>query len=297
MEIVEVGPRDGLQNEKKVLSTSEKVAYIELLLRAGLKRIEAVSFARADKVPQMADAEGVMDAVPRLDGVSYIGLVMNDRGLTRAIATGVDEANFVVVTTDTFSKRNQGTSVDEALAQLEPMVMRAQENGIKTTVTIAASFGCPFEGEVSTAQVMRIVEASHALNVDEIALGDTIGVGTPSDVRRLVEATRSITDKKLRLHLHNTRNTGYANAITGYDMGVEALDSAAGGIGGCPFAPNATGNIGTEDLFYLLSRSGVSLGIDFERLVEASLFITDRLEISAPAQLSRAGLFPSASSR
>ncbi len=297
MEIVEVGPRDGLQNEKKVLSTSEKVAYIELLLRAGLKRIEAVSFARADKVPQMADAEGVMDAVPRLDGVSYIGLVMNDRGLTRAIATGVDEANFVVVTTDTFSKRNQGTSVDEALAQLEPMVMRAQENGIKTTVTIAASFGCPFEGEVSTAQVMRIVEASHALNVDEIALGDTIGVGTPSDVRRLVEATRSITDKKLRLHLHNTRNTGYANAITGYDMGVEALDSAAGGIGGCPFAPNATGNIGTEDLFYLLSRSGVSLGIDFERLVEASLFITDRLEISAPAQLSRAGLFPSAPSR
>ncbi len=297
MEIVEVGPRDGLQNEKKVLSTSEKVAYIELLLRAGLKRIEAVSFARADKVPQMADAEGVMDAVPRLDGVSYIGLVMNDRGLTRAIATGVDEANFVVVTPDTFSKRNQGTSVDEALAQLEPMVMRAQENGIKTTVTIAASFGCPFEGEVSTAQVMRIVEASHALNVDEIALGDTIGVGTPSDVRRLVEATRSITDKKLRLHLHNTRNTGYANAITGYDMGVEALDSAAGGIGGCPFAPNATGNIGTEDLFYLLSRSGVSLGIDFERLVEASLFITDRLEISAPAQLSRAGLFPSAPSR
>jgi hydroxymethylglutaryl-CoA lyase len=297
MEIVEVGPRDGLQNEKKVLSTSEKVAYIELLIRAGLKRIEAVSFARADKVPQMADAEGVMDAVPRLDGVSYIGLVMNDRGLTRAIATGVDEANFVVVTTDTFSKRNQGTSVDEALAQLEPMVMRAQENGIKTTVTIAASFGCPFEGEVSTAQVMRIVEASHALNVDEIALGDTIGVGTPSDVRRLVEATRSITDKKLRLHLHNTRNTGYANAITGYDMGVEALDSAAGGIGGCPFAPNATGNIGTEDLFYLLSRSGVSLGIDFERLVEASLFITDRLEISAPAQLSRAGLFPSAPSR
>ncbi len=297
MEIVEVGPRDGLQNEKKVLSTSEKVAYIELLIRAGLKRIEAVSFARADKVPQMADAEGVMDAVPRLDGVSYIGLVMNDRGLTRAIATEVDEANFVVVTTDTFSKRNQGTSVDEALAQLEPMVMRAQENGIKTTVTIAASFGCPFEGEVSTAQVMRIVEASHALNVDEIALGDTIGVGTPSDVRRLVEATRSITDKKLRLHLHNTRNTGYANAITGYDMGVEALDSAAGGIGGCPFAPNATGNIGTEDLFYLLSRSGVSLGIDFERLVEASLFITDRLEISAPAQLSRAGLFPSAPSR
>ena len=293
MEIVEVGPRDGLQNEKKVLSTSEKVAYIELLIRAGLKRIEAVSFARADKVPQMADAEGVMEAVPREEGISYIGLVMNDRGLTRAIATGVDEANFVIVTTDTFSQRNQGASVDEALVQLAPMVARAQKAGLKTTVTIAASFGCPFEGEVTTEQVMRVVEAAHRLNVDEIALGDTIGVGTPSDVRRLVEASRSITDKKLRLHLHNTRNTGYANAITGYEMGVDALDSAAGGIGGCPFAPNATGNIGTEDLYYLLARSGVELGIDFEKLVEASLFVTDRLEISAPAQLSRAGLFPS----
>ena len=297
MEIVEVGPRDGLQNEKKVLTTSEKVAYIELLIRAGLKRIEAVSFARADKVPQMADAEGVMEAVPRDEGVSYIGLVMNDRGLSRAIETEVDEANFVIVTTDTFSKRNQGTSVDEALLQLTPMVERAKENEIKTSVTIAASFGCPFEGEVTTTQVMRIVEVAHSLGVDEIALGDTIGVGTPSDVRRLISAARTITDRRLRLHLHNTRNTGYANAITGYEMGVDALDSAAGGIGGCPFAPNATGNIGTEDLYYLLSRSGVELDINFERLVEASLFITDRLEISAPAQLSRAGLFPSAINR
>ncbi|MDA8197587.1 MAG: hydroxymethylglutaryl-CoA lyase [Actinomycetota bacterium] len=297
MEIVEVGPRDGLQNEKKVLSTAEKVAYIELLIRAGLRRIEAVSFARADKVPQMADAEAVMEALPRSEDVSYIGLVMNDRGLSRAILTEVDEVNFVIVTTDTFSKRNQGTTVDEALRQLAPMVGRAKEAEIKTSVTVAASFGCPFEGEVTTEQVMRVVKAANDLGVDEIALGDTIGVGTPSDVRRLISAARAITGTKLRLHLHNTRNTGYANAITGYEMGVEALDSAAGGIGGCPFAPNATGNIGTEDLFYLLSRSGVSLDIDFEKLVEASLFITDRLEISAPAQLSRAGLFPSMSPR
>ncbi|MDA8261643.1 MAG: hydroxymethylglutaryl-CoA lyase [Actinomycetota bacterium] len=295
MEIVEVGPRDGLQNEKQILSTQDKVTFIELLVSAGIRRIEAVSFARPDRVPQMADAEGVMAGVPRLDDVSYIGLVMNDRGLTRAIATGVDEVNIVVVATDTFSMRNQGTTVEESLAGLAPMVGRAQGARVKISVTIGASFGCPFEGEVSTERVMRIVRFAQQAGVDEIALADTIGVGTPHDVRRLVAAAKQETDRPLRLHLHNTRNTGYANAITGVEMGVSALDSASGGIGGCPFAPNATGNIGTEDLYYLLKRSSVEIELDFAQLLEASAFVTEKLAIATPALLGRAGWFPAPS--
>ena len=294
MEIVEVGPRDGLQNEKLTLSTRNKVAFIEFLVSAGLRRIEAVSFARPDRVPQMADAEGVMAAVPRLDDVSYIGLVMNDRGLTRAIAAGVDEVNVVVVATDTFSMRNQGSTVEESLEALQPMVARTRAGGLKISVTIGASFGCPFEGEVSTGQVMRIVRFAQHAGVDEIALADTIGVGTPQDVRRLVSAAKQESDRPLRLHLHNTRNTGYANAITGFEVGVSAMDSASGGIGGCPFAPNATGNIATEDLYYLLKRSGVDLDLDFARLVEASEFVTEKLGIATPALLGRAGWFPAA---
>ena len=294
MEIVEVGPRDGLQNEKQTLSTRDKVAFIEFLVRAGLRRIEAVSFARPDRVPQMADAEGVMAAVPRLDDVSYIGLVMNDRGLTRAIEAGVDEVNVVVVATNTFCMRNQGSTVEESLEALEPTVARTRAGGLKISVTIGASFGCPFEGEVSTEQVMRIVRFAQHAGVDEIALADTIGVGTPQDVRRLVSAAKQESDRPLRLHLHNTRNTGYVNAITALEVGVSALDSASGGIGGCPFAPNATGNIATEDLYYLLKRSGVELDLDFARLVEASEFVTKRLGIATPALLGRAGWFPSA---
>ena len=294
MEIVEVGPRDGLQNEKQTLSTRDKVAFIEFLVRAGLRRIEAVSFVRPDRVPQMADAEGVMAAVPRLDDVSYIGLVMNDRGLTRAIEAGVDEVNVVVVATNTFCMRNQGSTVEESLEALEPMVARTRAGGLKISVTIGASFGCPFEGEVSTEQVMRIVRFAQHAGVDEIALADTIGVGTPQDVRRLVSAAKQESDRPLRLHLHNTRNTGYVNAITAFEVGVSALDSASGGIGGCPFAPNATGNIATEDLYYLLKRSGVELDLDFARLVEASEFVTKRLGIATPALLGRAGWFPAA---
>ena len=292
MDIVEVGPRDGLQNEKRILTTQEKVTFIEHLVRAGIRRMEAVSFARPDRVPQMADAEGVMAGVPRLDGVSYIGLVMNDRGLTRAIATEVNEVNVVVVATDTFCMRNQGTTVEESLAGLAPMVERAQVAGLNISVTIGASFGCPFEGAVSTEQVMRIVRFAQQAGVNEIALADTIGVGAPTDVRRLVTAARQETDRPLRLHLHNTRNTGYANAITGAEMGIAALDSASGGIGGCPFAPNATGNIGTEDLYYLLNRSGVEIDLDFPQLLEASAFVTEKLAVSAPALLGRAGWFP-----
>jgi hydroxymethylglutaryl-CoA lyase len=283
VKIVEVGPRDGLQNEKQVISTEDKITYIELLVDAGLSRIEAVSFARPDRVPQMADAEAVMAGVPRRLSISYIGLVMNERGLERAIASGVNEANIVVVATETFSQRNQGMSVKSGLVGLETMAERASRAGLSVSVTIGASFGCPFEGEVSTKQVTDIVRVASQLDLNEIALADTIGVGTPVDVKRLVSATMEITDKPIRLHLHNTRNTG-----------VSALDSSSGGIGGCPFAPNAAGNIATEDLNYLLERSGSPTGLVFERLIEASNFITSKLAIPTPALLGRAGWFPAA---
>lgn len=292
MNIVEVGPRDGLQNEQRILSSEEKITYIELLVDAGISRLEAVSFARPDRVPQMANAETVMAGVPRRDSVSYIGLVMNERGLERAIASGVDEANLVVVATETFCQRNQGMSVHESLRGTEKMVERAGVDGLSVSVTIGASFGCPFEGEVSTQQVMDIVTVVDQLGVNEIALADTIGVGTPMDVRRLVGAAKEITQIPLRLHLHNTRNTGYANAFAALEAGVSSLDSSSGGIGGCPFAPNATGNIATEDLAYLLERSGSPVGLDFDRLLVASDYIATKLGIATPALLGRAGWFP-----
>jgi hydroxymethylglutaryl-CoA lyase len=292
LKIIEVGPRDGLQNEQRVLSTDEKITYIELLLDAGVTRLEAVSFTRPDRVPQMADADEVMARVPRRDSVSYIGLVMNQRGLDRAIAAGVDEVNLVVLATETFSQRNQGMSVGESLRGTKKMVERASASGLLVSVTIGAAFGCPFEGEVSTETVMDLVAVVDQLGIDEIALADTVGVGTPPQVRRLVNATKELTQTPLRLHLHNTRNTGYANAFAALEAGVTSLDSSSGGIGGCPFAPNATGNIATEDLTYLMERSGSPVGIDFDRILEATNYVTTKLGIGTPALLGRAGWFP-----
>jgi len=294
MNIVEVGPRDGLQNEKKPISTPDKLHYINQLVAAGLTRIEAVSFVRADRVPQMADAEGVMAGVPRSESVRYSGLVMNDRGLTRAVEWGVDEVNIVVVASETFSQRNQNMTIADSLTSLAPMIERARHEGIDVTVTVGASFGCPFEGEVPTERVVGMVEQAALLGANEIALADTIGVGTPVDVRRLVLGAQAVTDLPLRLHLHNTRNSGYANAFTAFELGVAALDASTGGIGGCPFAPNATGNIATEDLSYMLERAGVAVGLDFELTTEAAEFIAEKLDIKAPALLGRAGWFPAA---
>ena len=252
VQVIEVGPRDGLQNEPVTLSVAQKVRYVESLVAAGLRRIEVVSFVNPARVPQMAGAEEVMAAVPRTDGVSYAGLVLNERGLDRALGAGVDEVNVVVVATETFSQRNQGASVDASSAMADRVVSRAKDAGLRTTVTIAAAFGCPFEGEVPTDRVTDLARRCDASGADEIALADTIGVAVPADVRRVVSAVREVTARPLRLHLHNTRNTGYANAIAAVEVGVAALDASSGGIGGCPFAPNATGNIATEDLAYLL---------------------------------------------
>lgn len=292
MQIVEVGPRDGLQNETRTLSTQTKLEYIERLVGAGVSRIEAVSFARPDKVPQMADAEALMAQVPRREDVRYIGLVMNERGAQRAVETQVDEANIVVVATDTFAQKNQGMTTEQSIHAAESVIQRLKAAGISVSVTVAASFGCPFEGEVSTEHVLGIAERLATLDIDEIAVADTIGVAVPAQVRSLIKGLRGTVPQPLRIHLHNTRNTGYANALAALELGVEALDSSAGGIGGCPFAPAATGNIATEDLLYLASRSGYSSQVDPTQIMAAADFITSALGIETPALLGRAGWFP-----
>ncbi|MEV6342811.1 hydroxymethylglutaryl-CoA lyase [Actinoplanes sp. NPDC051851] len=296
MEIVEVGPRDGLQNEKRVLSTAVKVSYVRRAIEAGLRRIEVAAFARPDRVPQMADAEEVLRAVPRTGEISYIALILNGKGLDRALAledARPDEINYVVVASDEFSRRNQGMSTADSLAAFGKVADKARNNGLRVTLTIAAAFGCPFTGEVDIRNVGEIAQGAGVL--DEICLADTIGVGVPHQVAELVDAVKR-DGVTLRAHFHNTRNTGYANAVAAVRAGVEALDSSIGGIGGCPFAPAATGNIATEDLAYLLRRSKVETGVDVTRAATAGVWIGERLGLrEVPAQLGRAGDFPLAS--
>jgi hydroxymethylglutaryl-CoA lyase len=298
IELVEVSPRDGLQNESVLLPTEAKVALIERCLAAGIRRIEAVSFAHPARVPQMADAEAVMAAVPRTEGVSYIGLVLNRRGLDRALAAGVDEVNCVVITTETFSRRNQGASVDDAVAAWLDIAWDAHAAGIRASVTVSAAFGCPFEGEVAPEVVEELVRRVADGAPDEIALADTIGVGVPAQVRDLAaRARRAAPGVPLRAHFHNTRNTGYANALAAAESGVAVLDASAGGIGGCPFAPNATGNIATEDLVYALERSGFSTGVDAMSLAQTGAWVGAELaKEQVPAMLGRAGWFPAPAS-
>ncbi|MFI6866041.1 hydroxymethylglutaryl-CoA lyase [Nocardia sp. NPDC050406] len=291
--VVEVAPRDGLQNEAEIIATADKVRLVERSIEAGLRRIEAVSFVNPQRVPQMADAEAVMAGVPRVDGVSYAGLVFNDRGLDRALAAGVDEINVVVVATDTFSRRNQGCDTAEGVERWTALAKRAADAGLFRTVTIAAAFGCPFEGEVAPGAVLDLVRRVAEAGPDEIALADTIGVGTPDRVRTLVSGTAAAApEAAVRCHFHNTRNTGYANAIAALDAGARVLDASTGGVGGCPFAPNATGNIATEDLLYMLDRMAVSTGVRMDRVSETGTWLGELLGKPVPALLGRAGPFP-----
>jgi len=293
IEIVEVGPRDGLQNTDTLVDTPTKVALIERMLGAGVTRIEAVSFVHPQRVPQMADAEQVMAAVPRDRGASYIGLVLNDRGLDRALDAGVDEANVVVVVSDTFSRRNQGASVGEMLAAWDRIAGRARAAGLRTSVTLSAAFGCPFEGEVDPARVVDLATRVAAAGPDEIALADTIGVAVPPQVADLVaRVTDRVEGVPLRCHFHNTRNTGFANVVAALEAGVVALDASVGGIGGCPFAPEATGNIATEDLIYLLDRMGVDHGVSLAATSRIAEWVGVQLGMTVPGLLSRAGPFP-----
>jgi hydroxymethylglutaryl-CoA lyase len=292
--IVEVSPRDGLQNEAVVLSTDAKVELVTRLVQAGARRVEAVSFAHPRLVPAMADAEAVMERLPRADGVAYAGLVLNRRGLDRALAAGVDEVNVVVCVSDTFSRRNQNASTEESMQAAAEVLVRAREHGLFTTLTLATSFGCPFEGEVDPDRVAGLAARAAAAGAQELCLADTIGVGVPSQVAELATRVRDVVGKAppLRFHFHNTRNTGFANAVAALQQGARVLDASAGGIGGCPFAPKATGNIATDDLVYLLERMGLGTGFDLEALLPTAAFLGRQLGHEVPALLPRAGPFP-----
>ena len=294
IEIVEVGPRDGLQNEKTTLTPAQRVEFIRRLEAAGARRTETVSFVNPARVPQMAGAEEVCAALPADAARSRIGLVLNMRGWDRAVSTGCDEANVVVCASDAFGVRNQGATTAEQMATLAAVARRrAAEGGPRLSVTFSVAFGCPFEGEVDPARVVDLVREAAALPLDEIALADTIGAADPWAVRRLVEACRDVAqDKRLRLHFHDTRNTGLANAFAGVEAGVDVLDASCGGLGGCPFAPNATGNIGTEDLVYMLERAGFETGYDLPALIATAEWVCGLLGKTPTASVTRAGLFP-----
>jgi hydroxymethylglutaryl-CoA lyase len=302
--IVEVGPRDGLQNEKAVLEPAVRADLVRRLEAAGARRIEAVSFVHPKYVPQMAGAEEVMAALsgkdgPHAAGRSRIGLVLNGKGYDRALGTAVDEVNVAMSATDGFGLKNQGLSVDQQVQMLaDIMAGRANAEGAPSaapslSATLSCVWGCPFDGEVSTGRVADLVGRIAELGVEEIALADTIGVGDPWTVTRKVEAARKAAPgATLRLHFHDTRNTGLANAYAGVEAGVDVLDASVGGIGGCPFAPGATGNIATEDLVYMLERAGYSTGYDLDALITTARWIGEKIGRPTPSALSRAGGWP-----
>lgn len=296
VQIVEVGPRDGLQNESSILSTDQKLKMICDLSNAGLRRIEAVSFAHPDRVPQMADAEAIMSSLPDRDDVSYIGLILNWKGWTRAADTSIDEVNMNVSASNTFNQENQGVDTDETIDVLGQVVQDASEKGLPVTGTIATSWGCPFEGEISLDRLLFVAEAVRRTGVSEIAIADTIGVADPWNVTERVRAILDVIgDTPLRVHFHNTRNTGIANAYAAIQAGVTTLDSSVGGLGGCPFAPAATGNIATEDLIYMLERAGIQTGVGLEDVIAVSLQLAEFIDHPLEAMLPRAGGFPTPS--
>lgn len=299
IQIVEVGPRDGLQNEKAVLDPATRAELVLRLEAAGARRIEAVSFVHPKLVPQMAGAEEVMAALPPAPGRSRIGLVLNAKGYDRALGTGVDEVNVSLSVTDGFGLKNQGLAVRDQVAMLSAILAgrRNSEGGDALVPSLSAVlscvWGCPFDGEVSVAQVADLVGELAAMGVSEIGLADTIGVADPWSVTRKIEAARAAApEATLRLHFHDTRNTGVANAYAAVQAGVDVLDASVGGIGGCPFAPGATGNVATEDLVYMLERAGYATGYDLDALTETARWIGQKIGRPAPSALSRAGGWP-----
>jgi hydroxymethylglutaryl-CoA lyase/(R)-citramalyl-CoA lyase len=282
--ICEVGPRDGLQNENDVLPPETRAELVNRLAATGLSRIEAVSFVREDAVPQMAGADDVVDKIERRDGVEYAGLVLNEKGFERFQATGLDRMNVTLGATDSFNQRNANASLEEAKERATNIV---SERPAKTTVTISVAFGCPFEGRVDPQVVADLVQHFRGLEAEEVVVADTIGVATPKQVVGLIEQTRAD-----GFHGHNTRNTGYANAYAALEAGATTLDASIGGLGGCPFAPRATGNIATEDLVYMLAGDGVDTGVDLDALIAISEWLEGVLGRPLEGQLYRAGRFP-----
>jgi hydroxymethylglutaryl-CoA lyase len=295
IQIVEVGPRDGLQSEPEILSTETKVEFISRAIDAGIKRLEVASFVHPKKVPQMAGAEDLLAALPMPDDVSYVGLIMNERGLDRALTTPIHEIGMVVVSTDSYNERNQGVPTEASIKAWLEIAKRAKSNGKIANVMVAAAFGCPFEGEVSPHRVLEIAKRLIEAEPAELGIADSIGVAVPNQVTELLGMLKEeLGPIPLRCHLHNTRNTGLANAQAAIDAGVTYLDASIGGIGGCPFAPAATGNIPTDDLLYMLDRSGVESGVSLEKIIDTSGWLEQELGRGVPAMLPKAGIFPGA---
>ena len=290
IEIIEVSPRDGIQNEKIILDTDTKLQLIEKSIATGVNRLEVTSFVNPSRVPQMHDSAELVARLPR-GAARYIGLALNKRGYLRAVESGIDEVNFVVVASDSFNMRNQGAKTADTLALWSEIAQDAKGKA-EVGLTIGAAFGCPFEGEVPIQRVLEIIEKAMENPPFELSIADTIGVATPADISRVVNAIKVEHPKlPLRLHLHNTRNTGIANAWAAIEAGVECLDSSMGGAGGCPFAPQATGNIATEDLVYMLQRSGIDTGLNLETCIDTALWLENKLQRQLPSMVMKAGDF------
>jgi isopropylmalate/homocitrate/citramalate synthase len=288
--ICDVAPRDGLQNETKTLEPVERAELVDLLAAAGVPRIEAVSFVNPAVVPQMAGAEEVVAAIDRREGIVYAGLALNERGYERLRETDLDEVHFAFAASETFNRKNQNAAPEESVEVACRIVDRAHADGIRATVTIGVSFGCPFEGAVDPGRVLGFAEELVGAGADEVVFADTVGVGVPHQVKELVRAGTKL-GAPVGVHLHNTRNTGFANAYAALEAGAAVIDASAGGVGGCPFAPRATGNICTEDLVYMLHGEGVDTGIDLDALISVAEWLEAKLGRQLPGQVYRAGSF------
>ena len=298
IEIVEVGPRDGLQNEAVLFNTEQKLSMINRAIEAGVRRIEAASFVNPKLVPQMADADAVAAGLIRRADVIYIGLVLNKRGALRAIEAGLNELGAVCAASDGFAVRNQGQTSDESLAMCCEVVRLARQEGRRAQITISTAFGCPFDGEVNPQRVVDMAKIAAAAGPVEVAIADTIGVAGPRDVADLVIRVKAaIAPLPVRVHFHNTRNTGLANVWAAVTAGAGTVDASLGGLGGCPFAPRATGNVPTEDVVYMLERSGYRTGLNLDRVIEASGWLSQNMGRELPGMVSKAGNFPGALAR
>jgi hydroxymethylglutaryl-CoA lyase len=294
IEIVEVGPRDGLQNDPALMSTDTKIEFVSRLIDAGVRRMEAASFVHPKLVPAMADSPDVMARVPRVDGVKYIGLALNERGMRRALEAGCDEVNYVMVASPGFGLKNQNATPEQTADLFDRIAILAHDEGVPVSVTVSVAFGDPFDGEVDPKILGELAARAKAAGAVEFALGDTIGVADPWSVRKALEIVRAEAgDMRLRMHFHNTRNTAMANIYAAIEAGVDVIDASAGGIGGCPFAPNATGNVATEDVIYMLDRAGIETGIDLGKMIETAKWLeTEGLKHPIESALSKAGGFP-----
>jgi (R)-citramalyl-CoA lyase len=292
--VYDVGPRDGLQNEPEILDVDVRAELVGRLVDAGLPAVEIASFVDPRRVPQMAGAEEVVAVVGRRKGVVRAGLALNEKGYERLLSARLDEVRFAFGVTESFNRRNQGAAVEESLAAAGRIAARARGDGLRCTVTLSVAFGCPYEGEVDPDHVVQLATSVAEAEPDVIVLADTIGVASPRAVRALVERVARL-GTGVGGHFHNTRNTGYANALAALGSGASVLDASVGGLGGCPFAPRATGNIATEDLVYALEREGVETGIDLDRLIGVADWLEGKLGRRLDGQLHRAGTFPRAS--